>query len=136
MDGVVTSEPVNRGGNRWPLAGLQGIRTRKMETTMKSAIQHMKRPSPWRYSAIAAGAAVLIGIPLVTPPVQAAEELNALVWCDDTNMALISPFERKKYDLNPGDFTFLSIAVATCRGPKRLSAYPTCNLMLSERKSR
>ena len=130
-DHEVPCEPVDQEKMRRPLAGPQGIRTWKMETTMKSAMQHMKQPSPWRCAAIAAVAAVLIGISLVTLPVQAAEELDALVWCDHTDMAFIEPFERKRYHLNPGDFTIPSIAAATCRRPKRFSAFPTCNLMLS-----
>jgi len=41
----------------------------------------------------AAGAALLLTA-LLVPPAQATEELNALVWCDHTDPALIEPFEK------------------------------------------
>jgi spermidine/putrescine transport system substrate-binding protein len=47
----------------------------------------------------AAQAALLAGAALVAPgagtPVQAQQELNALVWCDHTDPALLEPFETK-----------------------------------------
>jgi len=54
--------------------------------------------APGRRQALGACAAIAatLALPgLLAGPAQAAEELNALVWCDHTDPALIEPFEAK-----------------------------------------
>ena len=58
---------------------------------MKTAIKRLKLTSAVALGALLAGVAAM-------PAANATEELNALVWCDHTDPALIEPFE-KKFDV-------------------------------------
>ena len=51
-----------------------------------------------RNKLLGGAATMLLGALAIVPSAQATEELNALVWCDHTDPALIAPFE-KKYDV-------------------------------------
>ena len=66
--------------------------------------------SKWFFSA-----ALLVGsAALGSAPSQAAEELNALVWCDHTDPALIAPFEEKhgvKVNLKEYEGTGAALAI-------------------------
>ena len=62
-------------------------------------------------AALAAGFAVLAAI----SPARSAGELNALVWCDHTDPALIQPFEEKhgvKVNLKEYEGTGAALAIA------------------------
>ncbi len=56
---------------------------------------HDKRPAARRRTLLAASVLVLASMLLSALPAATAEELNALVWCDHTDPALIKPFEEK-----------------------------------------
>ncbi len=59
-------------------------------------LQHLRKSSVSRRGLMAAGGALaLTGLGFGSGQVLAAEELNALVWCDHTDPALIQPFEEK-----------------------------------------
>ncbi len=61
---------------------------------MFSINQKVNYPSRSRKPGITVTIGALVSSCLVMLPVQAAEELNALVWCDHTDAALIEPFEK------------------------------------------
>lgn len=59
-------------------------------------MEHLRKASLSRRAALAAcGALALAAAGLASAPAGAAEELNALVWCDHTDPALIEPFEKQ-----------------------------------------
>ncbi len=65
-------------------------------------------------AAILGAAAVLAAGAAISPVAQAAEELNALVWCDHTDPALIEPFEKKfgvKVNLKEYEGTGAALAI-------------------------
>ena len=70
-----------------------------------------------RRKALGAGAAIAAAIALpalLAGPAQGAEELNALVWCDHTDTALIQPFEDKygvKVNLKEYEGTGTALAI-------------------------
>ncbi len=53
------------------------------------------RPSSSRRSVLLGGMAMVLAGHLTLQPAAAADELNALVWCDHTDPALIEPFEQE-----------------------------------------
>lgn len=65
---------------------------------MNPTIQRVGRRTEWCRAVIMGGSAILVGVSFLAQPLRAAEELNALVWCDHTDPALIEPFE-KMYDV-------------------------------------
>ncbi|MBE9555200.1 MAG: extracellular solute-binding protein, partial [Proteobacteria bacterium] len=65
-------------------------------------------------AAVLGAAAVLAAGTAFSPTAQAAEELNALVWCDHTDPALIEPFEKKhgvKVNLKEYEGTGAALAI-------------------------
>lgn len=65
-------------------------------------------------AAILGAAAMLAAGAAFSPVAQAAEELNALVWCDHTDPALIEPFEKKhgvKVNLKEYEGTGAALAI-------------------------